>query len=277
MRNAFVAVFCSFAMAAHAQNTSVYFPVGSAALNAQAQKTIDSLFYNEVIQTSSSIRIYGYADEPGRESMNQTLSEKRAEAVRKYLLESGIKAEKIKACEGRGVQAKGISETARKATLILERKEVAAKPESTSVAGIAELKPNQTATLDKLFFQGGMSSLLPQSLPVLKQLLRAMQDNPNLKIRLEGHVCCAYANERPRGSDYFEDTSGYDLSRQRAYTVYRYLLDSGIHAARMSYKGFGTTQPKSSLKKLFGYTDLEQAMNRRVEVRVISNTPPANP
>ena len=41
------------------------------------------------------VRIEGYTDATGPESYNQTLSERRAESVRRYLVERGVAAERL--------------------------------------------------------------------------------------------------------------------------------------------------------------------------------------
>ena len=59
-----------------------------------------------------------------------------------------------------------------------------------------------------------------------------MQHHPTLRIELGGHtdnVGNAAANQK--------------LSEQRAKAVYDYLVQHGIAAGRLSYKGYGQTQP----------------------------------
>ena len=87
-----------------------------------------------------------------------------------------------------------------------------------------------------------------------------MKDNPNLAIKLEGHVCCSFA---PDG--YEKGSPSWALSEQRAKSVLRYLIENGIGAERLSFEGFGRTMPVFRTER----TSEEQSANRRVEVRII--------
>jgi outer membrane protein OmpA-like peptidoglycan-associated protein len=104
--------------------------------------------------------------------------------------------------------------------------------------------------------------LLRRSIPVLNELLEAMQQNPNLKIEIHGHVCCTATYLDGRDND----LGSFDLSWQRAKVVYQYLLEKNVSADRMSYKGFGASQ------KLFPEERdaYEQEENRRVEIKIVS-------
>ncbi len=60
--------------------------------------------------------------------------------------------------------------------------------------------------LENLNFIGGSDKLLPESEPVLEELLQVLTDNPKLKIQIQGHVCC-----------YRKDPA--DISRKRPIRV----------------------------------------------------------
>ena len=56
-----------------------------------------------------------------------------------------------------------------------------------------------------------------------------------------------------------------NLSVNRAKAIYDYLIEQGIAASRLSYKGLGNTQPKRFPER----TPLDEQANRRVEVRIV--------
>ncbi|KAF5033394.1 OmpA family protein [anaerobic digester metagenome] len=85
----------------------------------------------------------------------------------------------------------------------------------------------------------------------MEELYQVMIDNPTLEISIEGHICCSRLDED-------------DLSGQRAKAIYDFLIDKGIAAERMSWKGFGHTRPLTEER-----TEYEMQMNRRVEIRVM--------
>lgn len=63
-------------------------------------------------------------------------------------------------------------------------------------------------------------------------------------------------------------TDRQDLSTQRARAIYQFLVQQGIDKQRLTYKGLGTTQPLFPIPER---NEQERAANRRVEVRVLEN------
>jgi outer membrane protein OmpA-like peptidoglycan-associated protein len=60
------------------------------------------------------------------------------------------------------------------------------------------------------------------------------------------------------------DESNLQLSDSRAKSVVEYLVSKGIDASRLTYKGYGETQPIADNE-----SDEGRAKNRRTEFRVI--------
>ena len=87
---------------------------------------------------------------------------------------------------------------------------------------------------------------------------RLMKKNNKLVISIEGHT-----NGWGGPSDAIIHQQ---LSEQRANTVFKYLLDKGIDAERMSTYGYGDR--KMLFPKAVKADEMEQ--NRRVEIKVIS-------
>ena len=82
-----------------------------------------------------------------------------------------------------------------------------------------------------------------------------MVENPNLIIEIQGNICCA-------------DNDSTNLSTDRAIRVYEFLISKGISANRMTYIGFGITNPIHKIPEL---NERERIANRRVEIKIISN------
>jgi len=80
----------------------VLFATGSADLQSGANSNLDKLvtFLNE--HPERKVLVEGHTDNVGGEELNQRLSRQRAEAVRNYLTEKGIAAERLSA-EGIGM------------------------------------------------------------------------------------------------------------------------------------------------------------------------------
>ena len=92
-----------------------------------------------------------------------------------------------------------------------------------------EAKP---VVLRNVFFETGSAELLPASTTELDQLVGLLQENPTLHIRIEGHT-----------DNVGSDEDNQNLSENRAKSVHNYLIGKSIDAARLSYRGFGETQP----------------------------------
>ena len=113
--------------------------------------------------------------------------------------------------------------------------------------------------LRNLNFEAGRHVLLPYSDTVLKDLLQIMLDSPSLKIQIRGHVCCI----APVLDGLDSDTRTEDLSVRRARFVYDYLIQGGVRASRMSYRGFGASQKLYPQER----NEQEEEWNRRVEIK----------
>lgn len=133
---------------------------------------------------------------------------------------------------------------------------ITAKHEITAI--LKPLKKNRTYTIPNMGFVPSEAELLPESLPTLEGLLQLMRNNPETKIRLEGHTN-SVRSKHPQNWH-------IDLSQRRAESIANYLVQNGVNTNRVSSKGFGSTQmihsdPASTKEQL--------KMNRRVEVRVL--------
>lgn len=104
----------------------------------------------------------------------------------------------------------------------------------------------------RIQFRQAEAVLLPASLKVLDEVVKILQDNPDLKLAIEGHTA---------NNGYYD--ANMRLSQQRADNVKEYLVKKGINADRLKARGFGPTQPVTK-----GKTPAEIAQNRRVELKL---------
>jgi len=82
-------------------NSSVLFATGQSTLRSTALAELDKVVTELKKAPGYTIRIYGHTDSDGEEAANQSLSERRAESVKKYLVSKGIIASSVTA-EGYG-------------------------------------------------------------------------------------------------------------------------------------------------------------------------------
>lgn len=124
-----------------------------------------------------------------------------------------------------------------------------------TINGKVKLKKGDKIRLDNLNFFGGTANLIPGSEPILKELLKIMQDNPKLVIQIQGHICCY-------------DEPWDELSSHRAQFVWHYLKKNDIDKKRISYKDMSGKHPIYPIPEA---TEAQREYNRRIEFEVMSN------
>lgn len=93
--------------------------------------------------------------------------------------------------------------------------------------------------IDNIFYDFDKATLRPESTQALDELIKLLNENPNVTIELSAH--CDY-----RGAIEYNRT----LSQRRAESVVNYLVEHGIAADRLSPVGYGKEKPKTIRKKL---------------------------
>lgn len=109
--------------------------------------------------------------------------------------------------------------------------------------------------LRNIFYEFDKSTLLPQSYVELDRLYKLLVDVPTIKIEISGHT-------DNKGSAAYNQK----LSDSRAKSVVDYLVGRGISIDRLTFVGFGLTQPIATNE-----TDEGRALNRRTEFKIIEN------
>jgi outer membrane protein OmpA-like peptidoglycan-associated protein len=84
----------------------------------------------------------------------------------------------------------------------------------------------------------------------LGEIVKLMQQNPSLKLRVEGHT-----------DNQGNAAANQALSEKRAQAVVAWLTGKGISASRLVAKGFGAGKPMAD-----NNTEDGRAKNRRVEL-----------
>lgn len=267
------ALFFGFVLSLLSQDTiRFYFPNNRATLNeADWKGQWKEACEIGVFSGAKSIAIRGYTDGKGNTEYNQRLSEKRSAYILSKL-EKVFKGEIPATGLGESSCSQEVSPSCRRVDVIVDwpildaRAEDVPAPEPTKKTEIkealAELQVGQKLNFEAIRFQGGSAGILNSSFPALSDLVDAMKENPSLKIEILGHVCCG-----PRSEDGVDSATGIrNLSEARAKAIYEYIAYYGIDKSRMSYKGYGGSQP---LPETVTNPALEE-LNRRVEILILS-------
>jgi outer membrane protein OmpA-like peptidoglycan-associated protein len=129
-------------------------------------------------------------------------------------------------------------------------------PDSTYEKNIAlqPIEVNASIVLKNIFFDFSKFDLKPESQVELDKVVQLMQDNPTVKIQIEGHT-----------DNVGTAADNMKLSENRAKAVVSYLVSKNISVTRLTSKGFGANKPIADNK-----TEEGKAQNRRTELKVVA-------
>lgn len=236
---------------------TVYFDTDSYQLKLSELNRLDDFLKRKDLKFT---KVIGYCDYRASNGYNDTLAFNRANFVQRII-------EKVTNQKQIEIESKG-ENFQQDSNLALNRKvEIYYEESIPKVIEVESSKPNlsnQVSTakvgdklvLKNLYFYNRSGIFVPESRPILEELLKIMINNPNLKIEIQGHICCQ------KGTD-VEDTA-----KVRALAVYNYLINNGINKNRLSYKSFGSTKPIHIIPE---NNEDERNENRRVEIQIVAN------
>ena len=109
-------------------------------------------------------------------------------------------------------------------------------------------------TLRDINFESNSVKLTDISYTELRRVVQLMKENPTLKVEVAAHT-----------DDAGSETYNQVLSQSRAKTVADFLLENRINPTRFEARGYGEAQ-----KKVANDNEVNRAVNRRVELRILS-------
>lgn len=231
-------------------------------LTTGGRTTLDSILRINA-RSPRQIQLFGHTDAIGGDAYNDQLSVKRVSTTKRYLLEHGITPARIVTDSGLG-KRRPLNDNADKSERKVNRRVeiVLLPPVKTLIERIRDTstKIGSRILLQNLHFIGNRHKLMPESWPIMLELLQILRKNPSLEIEIEGHVCCTGGKE-----GYDEDAKALMLSTNRAVYVYNYLIANGIDKRRLSWKAYGNSRP------LYPFEDTQEKrmQNRRVEIKIV--------
>lgn len=268
MKRLFILIFCTlFALNVYCQEQERYvvsdtlevlFKNDTLNFDERAKKKVEEIFDGKTVST---VLLFGYGD-----FRDQIIMEKykaRFALIESYisgdLHQSSLFIQEV-------IKVEGVSfQESEKVTIILyyeKVKDISAFKMINDANATFDIASG-SIVLSGLTFYPGRHYPIENSLPVLDTLLATMIRYPDLKISIEGHICCVKKNTVD-GLDI--DTGEHNLSEMRAMYVYNFLIANGIKADRMAYIGFGARKRVVKKEK----TSEDEALNRRVEIRVVN-------
>lgn len=222
------------------------------------QKLSDWIKQNPSAEVS---KIYGYCDASGSLEYNDTLSLKRANHTLEILKNNSISIKE-------NVEIKGFGKRFDKSKIDAENRKAVVfytipkkitpveKKSETLTEDIKTVKVGDKLRLKNLNFYNRSGRMVKSSIPIVEELLKIMQENPNLKIEIQGHICCQIGTDLE------------DIAMLRAEAVYDFLKSNGINKNRLKYKSFGSSLPLYPIPEK---SEWEKDQNRRVEILILEN------
>jgi outer membrane protein OmpA-like peptidoglycan-associated protein len=129
-------------------------------------------------------------------------------------------------------------------------------PVSLYKSPYALAKVGDKLVMNNLYFYDRSGIFVPESLPVMEELLDFMIAHPKVKIEIQGHICCQLG----------EDPE--DIALIRAIAVHNFLVANEIDDSRLLYKSFGSSQPIHTIPEK---NEKERNENRSVEILILEN------
>ena len=98
---------------------------------------------------------------------------------------------------------------------------------------------SKPVVIENIFYDFDKATLRPESKKALDEMIKMLNDNPNVTIELGAHT------DR-KGSEQYNE----GLAQRRAQSVVDYLIAGGIAQDRLEAKGYGESVPKTINKKM---------------------------
>jgi len=118
---------------------------------------------------------------------------------------------------------------------------------------LSPIKKGERTVLKNIFFDTDSYKIKPESYVELENLYNFLIKNPSVKTEISGHT-----------DNTGNETHNKQLSLNRAKAVYDFLIQKGIPANRLTYKGYGSSMPADS-----NNTDEGKQNNRRTEIKIL--------
>ena len=249
-----------FSMFSFAQaKLDVYFDFDKYDLNEEAVKKINSWISEG--KNYEVTKLYGFCDWKGTNQYNDTLALKRVYSVYNFLKQSKIEVKKEIEIRGFGknFEQSTVQGENRRVTIIFQEKKeipVEVTSEQKLKDKVKGSKIGDLIRLPNLYFYNNSAKIVPKSQPVLYDLLCLMNDNPKLKVEIQGHICCKLPDQVDA------------VSTARARFIYNFLIQNKIDRKRLTFKGYGVSRPIHPIPEK---NSQEEDDNRRVEIMIVEN------
>ena len=200
------------------------------------------------------IEIGAHTDASGSAKYNTELSEKRAQAVKKYLENNGIPSARLKA---KGYGESKLLNRCKDGVKCSSEEHAQNRRTEFKVIGQQGFKVGDVIKVDNINYELNKAKLDMKESRGLTEIITLLKVN-KISVEIRSHT-------DSKGSSKYN----LELSQERAKAVYDYLVKNGVNKHRLKYKGYGESLLINKCKDGVRCSDSQHAQNRRTDFKVI--------
>ncbi len=117
---------------------------------------------------------------------------------------------------------------------------------------------NTTFKIENIYYDYDKDFIRPDAAEELDKLITVLKDNPQITVEMGSHT-------DSRGRDAYN----MDLSKRRAKSAYEYLLNQGISASSLTYRGYGESMLYNKCGNGVVCGEEAHQENRRTELKIV--------
>lgn len=233
---------------------NIYYDHGKASLDESNSPGLKQLLSILEEHPHVVVEIGSHTDATGSSDYNAELSQKRAESVKRYLIDKGIAENRL---EAKGYGETKILNRCKDGVDCSEDEHQVNRRTEFKVIAQKGFKVGDVIKVDNIYYESDEAKLDMKRSKGLKEIIQILKDN-NISVEIRSHTDS-------------KGTSSYnlELSEKRAKAVYDYLVANGVSKYRLKYKGYGETMLLNHCKDGVRCSDEEHQVNRRTDFKVI--------
>jgi outer membrane protein OmpA-like peptidoglycan-associated protein len=200
------------------------------------------------------VEIGAHTDAVGTTAYNLDLSQRRADALKAYLIKKGIAADRLLS---KGYGESQIKNRCKDGVNCTDAENAVNRRTEFKVVGHQGFKVGDVIKVADIHYEMNKDILDMKRSSGLQEIIQILKKN-EISLEIRSHT------DSKGTSEY-----NLELSERRAKAVYDYLVQSGISKHRLKYKGYGETMLINRCKDGVKCTDVEHAANRRTDFKVV--------
>ncbi|MCH2045724.1 MAG: OmpA family protein [Saprospiraceae bacterium] len=200
------------------------------------------------------LEIAAHTDATGSSSYNLNLSQKRADAIKKYLLGRGVSSSRLVA---KGYGESKLLNRCKDGVKCSDAEHAANRRTEFKVIGQKGFKVGDIIKVENINYERNAAKIDTRRSSGLNEIVKILKEN-KISVEIRSHT-------DSKGSSSYN----LELSQKRAKAIYDYLVKNGVNKYRLKYKGYGETKLLNRCKDGVRCSDTEHEVNRRTDFKVI--------